>query len=78
MIITYELDLSKSNVTNFSELVLTVLEQLMKMALVRKWVGGELVVLENRLNELIPKQNRGKTGDFRGAYSPWVGYRPTS
>ena len=35
------------------------------LALVRKWVGEELAVLENRLNELIPKQNRGKAGDFK-------------
>ena len=55
MTITYELDLSKSNLTNFSELVLTVLEQLMK-------IGQEIVsgVLRQRDTELLMERDASR------------------
>ena len=55
MTITYELDLSKSNLTNFSELVLAVLEQLMK-------IGQEIVsgVLRQRDTELLMERDASR------------------
>ncbi len=46
MTITYELDLSKSNIANFSELVLTVLEQLRNCA--------KITLAQEAVNRVIP------------------------
>lgn len=55
MTITYELDLSKSNIANFSELVLAVLERLMK-------IGQEIVsgVLQQRDTELLMERDASR------------------
>ena len=55
MTITYELDLSKNNIADFSELVLAVLEQLMK-------IGQEIVsgVLRQRDTELLMERDASR------------------
>ena len=55
MNITYELDLSKSNIASFSELVLAVLEELMKIG--REIVGG---VLRQRDTELLMERDASR------------------
>ena len=55
MTITYELDLSKSNIADFSELILAVLEQLMK-------IGQEIVsgILRQRDTELLMERDASR------------------